>query len=75
MSLNLYKIRKRKSVLIVLETGNITINLTLKRVRVTIFVVGKAKRVSYSMCVLVALVIRHSMSMQPIILTSEACLV
>ena len=51
------------------EKGNVLINVTLSRVRVTIVAVEK----KYSECVSVALVIQHAKHMGGIILLSVAC--
>jgi hypothetical protein len=57
------------------QDGIVRINLTLNRVRVTIFYCGKAIIIiTYSECVSVALVIHHTKRMIRIILSSVACL-
>ena len=50
-----------------------TCNVTFKSVRVTIIVVEKHLRITYSECVSVALVIQHAKCMRRIILSPVAC--
>ena len=54
--------------------GDGRIDVTFRRVRVTIIDVGKARSLSHSECMSVALVNKYAMSMPPIILPSVACL-
>jgi hypothetical protein len=51
-----------------------SINVKLRRVRVTIVKVGKQKKYTYSECVSVALVIEHAKRMRRIILSPVVCL-
>jgi hypothetical protein len=59
------------------KTGNISINVILRRVCVTIVgnhcCSGKIISVAYSECVFVALVTQHTKRMRRIILSSVAC--
>ena len=55
------------------KTGNVRINLTLRRVRVTIFVVEKAVSIAYSGYVFVALVVQHTKRSRRVILSYVAC--
>jgi hypothetical protein len=55
------------------DTGNVRINVALRRVCVTVVAVEKQLSVSYSEFVSVALNIQHSMRMRRVIL-SAACL-
>jgi hypothetical protein len=58
------------------KRSNVHINVTLKRVRATIIAEYKAISIPYSecVCVCVALVIQHAMSMRRILLSSVPCL-
>jgi hypothetical protein len=55
------------------KTRNVCINLTFRRVRVTIVAVEKQVSITYSECVSVALVIQHAKRMRRVILSSVAC--
>ena len=54
------------------KTGNVRINVSLKRVSFTIFSRGKVLSITYSEGVFVAVVIQHVMRMRRIILSSVA---
>jgi hypothetical protein len=57
------------------KTCSLRINVTLTRVRVTTFAIGKATRIVHSECAcLIVLFMRHAIRMRPITLSSTACL-
>jgi hypothetical protein len=55
------------------KTGNVRVNVTVRRVRITIVAVEK-QYILHILSVTIALVIQHAMRMRRIILSSVACL-